>query len=50
MPGAVSSIAAVSLGAKIIEKHFTDDKSRQGPDHAFAMDPDDWKSMVRKSA
>ena len=46
MPGHLSVLAAVSLGAKIIEKHFTDDNSRQGPDHKFAMNPDSWTKMV----
>jgi len=36
----------VTLGARFIEKHFTDDKSRLGPDHGFSLDPHDWKSMV----
>jgi sialic acid synthase SpsE len=30
----------------VIEKHFTDDKSRSGPDHPFAMDKKDFKEMV----
>lgn len=38
--------AAVALGACVIEKHFTDDHSRPGPDHAFAMEPIQWKLMV----
>jgi sialic acid synthase SpsE len=48
-PGDVSVLGAISLGAKIIEKHFTDDTSRRGPDHAFSMDPVAWKSMVDRS-
>ena len=32
-------IASVSLGARFFEKHFTDDKRREGPDHKFAVDP-----------
>lgn len=48
MQGATSAVASVVLGARIIEKHFTDDKSRPGPDHAFAMDPTDWKLMVNE--
>jgi sialic acid synthase SpsE len=39
-------LGAVALGAKAIEKHFTDDKTRQGPDHSFSMDPIAWKAMV----
>ena len=39
-------IAAVTMGARIIEKHFTDDNSRQGPDHKFALDFNEFKEMV----
>jgi N-acetylneuraminate synthase len=42
-------LGAVALGAKVIEKHFTDDTSRKGPDHAFSMDPDSWQSMVNST-
>ena len=42
-------IAAIALGAKVIEKHFTDDDRLPGPDHAFAMTPSEWKNMVDKS-
>ena len=45
-PGHISVLGAVTLGARFIEKHFTDDKSRPGPDHGFSLDPHDWKSMV----
>ncbi len=45
-PGITVSIAAVALGASVIEKHFTDDPTRQGPDHGFAMDFDDFSHMV----
>ena len=45
-PGHVTVLGAVALGARVIEKHFTDDNSRVGPDHAFAMDPVTWRSMV----
>ncbi len=40
-------IAAVALGAKIIEKHITLDKSLPGPDHKASLQPDEFKSMVR---
>ena len=46
--GHLSVIGAVSLGARIIEKHFTDDDSRKGPDHAFAMNPLNFKKMVNE--
>ena len=39
-------IASISLGARVFEKHFTDDQSREGPDHKFAVNPEQWKEMV----
>lgn len=45
-PGSVVPLGAVSRGACVIEKHFTDDTSRNGPDHGFAMDPSAFKRMV----
>lgn len=44
----LSVIAAVTLGARAIEKHFTDDQSRLGPDHMFSLNPDSWSHMVRE--
>ncbi len=44
--GHVSVCAAVALGARVFEKHFTDDNDRPGPDHAFAMTPPTWRAMV----
>lgn len=41
------SIAAVSLGAKIVEKHFILDRKRGGPDSAFSMEPNEFKLMVK---
>jgi len=40
-------LGAVALGARVIEKHFTDDNGREGPDHAFALDPASWAAMVK---
>lgn len=40
-------VYAVSLGAKIIEKHFTLDKSMEGPDHKASLDPEELSEMVR---
>jgi N-acetylneuraminate synthase len=45
-PGHLSVIGAVALGAKVIEKHFTDDTKREGPDHGFSLDPKTWSTMV----
>ncbi len=39
-------IAAVVLGAKIIEKHFTLDKNMQGPDHKASLEPGELKKMI----
>jgi len=39
-------IAAVALGAKVIEKHFTLDKTMVGPDHRASLEPDELKLMV----
>ncbi len=39
-------IVAVSMGANIIEKHFTLDKNMSGPDHSFSIDPDGLKSLI----
>lgn len=40
-------IAAVALGAVVIEKHFTLDKNMEGPDHTASLDPIELKSMVK---
>lgn len=39
-------IAAVALGAEIIEKHFTLDRNMEGPDHKASLEPDELKAMV----
>lgn len=39
-------IAAVALGARIIEKHFTLDKNMEGPDHKASLEPGELKKMV----
>lgn len=48
-PGHATVLGAITLGARIIEKHFTDDTSREGPDHLFSMDPKTWRDMVDRS-
>ena len=40
-------IAAVTLGASVIEKHITLDKGMQGPDHKASMEPDEFREMVK---
>ena len=44
--GAVTVLGSVALGARVVEKHFTDDTKRKGPDHPFSMDPKSWRKMV----
>lgn len=39
-------IAAVALGAKVIEKHFTLDRNMEGPDHKASLEPHELKAMV----
>jgi len=46
-PGMEAALAAVSLGACVIEKHFTLDRSLPGPDHAVSMEPGEFSVMVR---
>lgn len=45
-PGHAAVLGAVTLGARVVEKHFTDDNAREGPDHAFALNPRTWREMV----
>jgi len=45
--GSVSAIAAVALGAKVIEKHFCISRKIENPDASFSMEPDDFKEMVK---
>ncbi len=46
-PGIEVPVAAVALGARIIEKHFTLDKRMAGPDHKASLEPDELSAMVR---
>lgn len=41
------SVAAVALGATVIEKHFTISRDMKGPDHAASLEPDELKQMVK---
>jgi sialic acid synthase SpsE len=48
-PGHATVLGAVTLGARVIEKHFTDDNGREGPDHPFSMKPSAWRDMVDRT-
>ena len=45
--GITVPVAAVALGASVIEKHFTLDKSLEGPDHRVSLDPTELAAMIR---
>lgn len=47
--GHATVLGAVTLGARVVEKHFTDDNDREGPDHKFAMNPETWAAMVENT-
>jgi sialic acid synthase SpsE len=47
--GPATVLGAVALGARVIEKHFTDDQARIGPDHPFSMTPQTWRVMVERT-
>jgi sialic acid synthase SpsE len=47
--GLVAVLGAVALGARVIERHFTDDNNRVGPDHHFALTPAAWREMVNQT-
>lgn len=47
--GHTTVLGAMALGARVFEKHFTDDNGREGPDHKFAMNPKTWREMVNAS-
>lgn len=46
-PGIEVPVAAVALGAELIEKHFTLDRNMEGPDHKASLEPKELKEMVR---
>jgi len=48
-PGHATVLGAVALGARAVEKHFTDDTRRTGPDHPFSMTPETWREMVDRT-
>jgi len=47
--GHATVLGAVALGARVVEKHFTDNNQRVGPDHKFAMNPETWTDMVART-
>jgi N-acetylneuraminate synthase len=47
--GPATVLGAVALGARVVEKHFTDDNTRVGPDHPFSMIPQTWRDMVDRT-
>lgn len=48
-PGHATVLGAVALGARVVEKHFTDETRRVGPDHSFSMTPRAWREMVDRT-
>lgn len=46
--GSTVAVSAISLGAKVIEKHFTLDKAMEGPDHKASSNPDEFRQMVEE--
>lgn len=47
--GHATVLGSIALGARVIEKHFTDNNDQIGPDHGFAMNPNTWREMVDRS-
>ena len=48
-PGHAAVLGSVALGGRVVEKHFTDDVGRKGPDHVFSMTPESWREMVDRT-
>src|SRR3989338_7335483 len=46
--GITAALAAVALGARVLEKHLTTDKSLPGPDHKASLEPEEFKNLVRE--
>ena len=44
--GIAVTLAAVGLGAKVVERHFTFDRNMEGPDHAASLEQDEFKALV----
>lgn len=49
MRGPVACLGAVALGARVIERHFTDDDTREGMDHRFATPPGEFRDLVDRT-
>jgi len=47
--GNATVLGAVTLGARMVERHFTDSNEREGPDHKFALNPQAWAHMVEET-
>jgi sialic acid synthase SpsE len=47
--GDITVLGAVAMGARVIEKHFTNDVALEGPDHHFSMTPQTWRDMVDRT-
>ena len=47
--GHTTVLGAIALGVTVVEKHFTDNNNREGPDHHFAMNPNTWRNMIDAS-
>ena len=47
--GLVTCLGAVALGARMMEEHFTDDPTREGPDHPYAITPGEFREMVDRT-
>lgn len=47
--GHATVLGAVAIGARVIEKHFTNDQNQEGPDHYFSMTPESWREMVQNT-
>ncbi len=48
-PRHAAVLGAIALGARVVEKHLTDDNGRKGPDHPFSMNPSSWREMIERS-
>ncbi len=44
--GYATVLGAITMGVRVVEKHFTDNNNLNGPDHLFSMNPKDWKEMI----